>query len=52
VGSTLQEIVYTGILASGAIAAGQLAYLGMDKVIGRIGVEPWEWLTAKLRSDS
>ncbi len=49
--STLEEIVYTGILASGAIAAGQLAWLGMDKVIGRLGVEPKDWLAAKLRSD-
>jgi hypothetical protein len=48
---TLEEIVYTGILASGAIAAGQLAWLGMDKVIGRFGVEPKDWLAAKLRSE-
>ncbi|GLY19042.1 hypothetical protein LWF15_15390 [Kineosporia rhizophila] len=46
------EIVYTGILVSGAIAAGQMAWLGMDKLVGRLGVEPRDWLAAKLRSES
>ncbi|GAB3269875.1 hypothetical protein [Kineosporia babensis] len=49
--SALEEIVYTGILVSGAIAAGQIAWLGMDKVVGKLGVEPRDWLAAKLRSD-
>ncbi len=49
--SALQDIVGTGILVTGAIAGGQLAWLGMDKLIALLGTEPRDWLAAKLRSD-
>ena len=49
--SALQEIVTTGILITGSIAGGQLAWLGTDKVIGLLGTEPRDWLASKLGSD-
>lgn len=49
---TLEEIVNTGILVSGAIASGQIAWLVMDKLVDRLGVEPRDWLANKLRSES
>jgi len=48
---TMETLVYTGILVSGAIAAGQMAWAGMDRLIGRIGVEPRIWLAERLRND-
>ncbi|MBT0771214.1 hypothetical protein KIH74_19900 [Kineosporia sp. J2-2] len=48
---TLADLVNTGILISGSIAGGQLAWLGVDKLIGKIGVEPRHWLESKLRSE-
>ncbi|GLY26805.1 hypothetical protein [Kineosporia sp. NBRC 101731] len=49
---TLEQIVYTGIMISGAIAMGQIAWLGTDKVIGKLGTEPRHWLENKLRSEN
>ncbi len=51
-GSSMSEIVWTGVFISGAVAAGQFAWLGMDKLIGMIGTEPRTWLENKLRSES
>ncbi|GAB6900061.1 hypothetical protein [Kineosporia succinea] len=48
----MSEIVWTGVFISGAVAAGQFAWLGMDKLIGMIGTEPRTWLENKLRSES
>ncbi|GAA3608899.1 hypothetical protein GCM10022223_26170 [Kineosporia mesophila] len=49
---TLEQIFYTGIMISGAIATGQLAWLGTDKVIEKLGTEPRHWLENKRRSQS
>lgn len=47
----MEALVYTGILVSGAVAAGQMAWVSMDRLIGRIGVEPRTWLAEKLRDN-
>ncbi len=50
--NALQDLVTVGILVSGAIAGGHLAWRGTDKLIAFLGTEPRDWLAAKLRSDS